>query len=241
MMGFQFLRSIRIVLILAFFALAGIGASGVYIWRESARQIDYCKRFGDAWRSQYERDWGPLGVAQFKIAVCIVAILAIGVLVYWLFEMARPGSQRKREAASRRMGSNSERMLEDRRKARRGIGWGLCGIALGVTFVLVDFGLFSEHADEVVLGVFVFLGGYAGVIAGCARWAKAKGWNDAIVFIGLIPVCILVLPFVRSIFVVAPLLLPAGMIVMPLVLIVVLFVLPDKSASSGRRSSRRRS
>ena len=65
-------------------------------------------------------------------------------------------------------------------------------------FVLVDFGLFSEHADEVVLGVFVFLGGYAGVIAGCSSWAKAKGWNDAIVFIGLIPVCILVLPFVRG-------------------------------------------
>lgn len=67
-----------------------------------------------------------------------------------------------------------------------------------------------------------------------------RGWNDAIVFIGLVPVCIFLIPFVRSIFVVAPLLLPAWMIMMPLVLIVALLVLPDKSGRNGRRPFRRR-
>ena len=88
--------------------------------------------------------------------------------------------------------------------------------------------------------MFIFLLGYIGVITGCWWWLKAKSWNDAIIFIGLMPLGILFVPFVRLILVRIPALLPMGMVFMPFVLIVVILALPDRSGASRRTQWRNR-
>jgi hypothetical protein len=122
-----------------------------------------------------------------------------------------------------------------RRNAILGIYFGLAGIALGVLLVIFRMGLFVDHSDEVVLGMFTFLGGYSAVLVGCWWWLRAKALNEALVFIGLMPLAILFIPFVRLIFVASPALLPMGMVMMPLILIVVVFVLPDQSGASRKK------
>ena len=121
-----------------------------------------------------------------------------------------------------------------RRKAVVGVYFGLAGIIAGVLLVIFRAGLSSDHANEVVLGVFVFLAGYAGLIAGCSFWLKAKQQNDAIVFIGLVPLAIPLIPFVRLILLAAPALVLCAMVMMPLILLVVVAALPDRSGTSGR-------
>jgi len=128
-----------------------------------------------------------------------------------------------------------------RRNALLGIYFGLPGIFLGALFVIFRWGIFSDHANEVVLGMFVFLAGYAGIIAGCGYWLKAKEWNEAVVIIGLLPLGILFIPFVRLLLFADPLLLPVGMFMMALILIVVVFALPDKSGVGRSMRHRHRS
>jgi len=135
----------------------------------------------------------------------------------------------------RHHGSKIERIVLCRRNAVVGIFFGLCGIAAGVFLVMFRIGIFQAHSNEVILGMFVFLIGYAGVITGCWWWLKAKHWIDAIVFIGLMPLGVLFIPYVRLVFVTVPTLLPVSMVFMPLVLLVVVFVLPDKSGWVGRK------
>ena len=122
-----------------------------------------------------------------------------------------------------------------RRNALLGIYFGLVGIILGVLLVIFRIGIFEDHSNEAVLGIFVFLAGYSGVIAGCAFWLKAKQWNDAIIFIGLVPLAIPLIPFVRLILLAAPAILPIARIMMPLILSVVVFALPDRSAGGRRK------
>jgi hypothetical protein len=98
--------------------------------------------------------------------------------------------------------------------------------------------MFDDHANEVVMGIFVFLAGYVGVLAGCVWWLQAKHYNEAIVVIGLMPLGILLVPFVRLILLAVPSIVPIGMVMMPLILIVIVAVLPDRSSLS--RSHRRR-
>jgi hypothetical protein len=154
------------------------------------------------------------------------------------------GASRKRFRHSRK--SHLERIVIYRRNALLGIYFGLPGIFLGALFVIFRWGIFSDHANEVVLGMFVFLAGYAGIIVGCAYWLKAKEWNEALVIIGLLPLGIfssgiLVFRFVRLLVFAEPLLLPVGMFMMALILIVVVFALPDKSGVGRPMRHRHRS
>jgi len=131
--------------------------------------------------------------------------------------------------------SNIARVVRFRRNALLGNSLGLAGIFIGVSLVLFPFGI-GNPDNQTAAGIGIFLGGYAGVLTGCWWWAKAKSWPDALVFIGLFPIGILFVPWVRLIFVAAPLLLPASMVMMPLILLVIMFVLPDKSGIQKRKN-----
>ena len=91
--------------------------------------------------------------------------------------------------------------------------------------------------DEITLAIFIFIGSYCAVIAGCYWWVKAKAWNDAVVFIGLMPLTIFLIPYVRLLVFAVPQVMMAAMVMMPLILVVVVAVLPDKSGLSRRRAS----
>jgi hypothetical protein len=174
-------------------------------------------------------------------AICLMGLpgppaqlaVLIGLLVMRDRHSRNPAQNRPKKL--RHHGSNVERIVICRRNAVVGIFFGLCGIAAGVFLVLFRVGIVLDRQNEIVIGILVFMVGYAGVITGCWWWLKAKHWIDAIVFIGLMPLGVCLIPYVRLIFVAIPRLLPVSMVFMPLVLLVVVFVLPDKSGWVGRK------
>jgi hypothetical protein len=215
------------------------------IWHQCSLELHYRAKFGSNWQEQFEIDIGSLSEGRTKAVVSAFGIIAITLLLIWLKHILRPNySHRSREKQKWKPGvhvSPLERVVRYRRRALVGIYFGLGGIIAGALLVIFRFGIFNDHANEMVLGIMIFFCGYCAVIAGCGSWLKAKGWNDAIAFIGVMPLGVLCIPFVRLIFVAAPMLLPVGMIFMPLVLFVVVLVLPDKSGlkrSKGRLSRR---
>ena len=172
------------------------------------------------------------GLALLGLIPCVQAILLTVLAVL-------PDHHARKKATagprSRRYSDSPiSRIVRYRRNALIGNAFGLFGILMGISLVLIPIGYTEDPETETVVGMFVFLFGYSGVITGCWWWAKAKGWPDGIVFIGLLPLAILFVPWVRLIFVAAPLLLPTSMVMMPLILLVIMFVLPDKSGVTKR-------
>jgi hypothetical protein len=135
-----------------------------------------------------------------------------------------PKRARKRKD---RYGSALDRIMRYRRNTLLGIVLGLCGITLGISLVLFPDGISSDPSNENLPGMLVFLGGYCGLISGCWWWLKAKQCNEEVVLVGLAPVLILFIPYVRLVFVTVPSLLPLSMAIMPLILLVVVMALPD--------------
>lgn len=170
---------------------------------------------------------------------CLQLLMLILLLVL-TDKRPEPTDYTAKKRSSRRHESHVERIVRYRRNALLGNVFGLLGIIAGVKLVLFPMGFFQDLENETAVGIFVFLFGYAGVITGCWWWAKAKDWPDVIVFIGLSPLVILFIPYVRLIFVALPGLLAAGMVMMPLIMLVVMMVLPDKSGlpESARRKRR---
>ena len=171
-----------------------------------------------------------LSVLFFPLAMPLLPIVLI-----FAMEDRNKASGRRAAPGRHKHTSYLERIMHYRRNALLGIYFGLPVIALGIFFVVFRVGIFWDPANEKVLGIFVFLAGYAAVIAGCCYWLKAKALHDAIVCIGLAPLAIPFIPFGRLIFRMTPGILPLGMVMMPLVLIVVIWALDNKSGVPGPR------
>lgn len=237
MNGYGFFRSLRPLIGLGMVALGGWFIFASFIYSQLSTEARFRSTYGLSWRMEYEKALGPLAKAHAKVAASVVGVVAITSIVAWLFKLLRnPGRPRRTRKKERGYGSSSglERNFRYRRNATVGIYFGLAGIVLAMIFVLFRLGISQDHADEVVLGMFVFLGGYSGIIAGCSYWLKAKQCQEAIVFIGLMPLALPFIPFVRLILFRVPAILPVGMLMMPLILIVVVAVLPDRSGVSKR-------
>jgi len=144
-----------------------------------------------------------------------------------------PGSSPR---AKRSRESSVARIVRFRRNAFLGNLIGLIGILIALSLVFFPTGLAVDPGNETALAVFIFAVGYCGVLTGCWWWAKAKAWTEGIVGIGLLPLVILFIPWVRLIYVEMPGLLPAAMVMMPLILLVIMFVLPDKSGIQKRKT-----
>lgn len=123
---------------------------------------------------------------------------------------------------------HSSRVSRRRRNAALGIGLGLVAIAASIAMVLASPVIHVNRPEEVVPFVLVFFAGYCGVMAGCWQWTRAKGIDDAILLVGLAPIAILCIPFVRLILFAAPGLLVLAMILMPLILVGIIAVLPSQ-------------
>jgi hypothetical protein len=240
MTGYGFFRALQMFAAFALIIAGGLFVCVWFICSEISTEKEFRQRYGPEWRTQYENLHGSLAEARTKSVMCGVGFVALSGITTWLWRSLR-GSRagavpRRRHRHSHK--SHLERIMIYRRNALLGIYFGLPGIFLGALFVIFRWGIFSDHANEVVLGMFVFLAGYTGIIVGCAYWLKAKEWNEALAVIALLPLGILFIPFVRLLLFAEPLLLPVGMFMMSLILIVVTFALPDRSGVS--RSSRHR-
>lgn len=237
---FDILGLIRGFAILGVFTLGGLLGFTALLWGEVSQLRSFQRRFGTDWKAEYEQVIGPVATAHTRIALSVLGLIAIVALSYWFYRILRhqpaKASPRKKHH-SRRSSSPIERTVRYRRNALVGNYFGLAGIVAGLLLVVVDWGMFRDHDDEASLGLFVFLAGYCGLISGCWWWLKAKSWNETVVLIGLLPVVILFIPYVRLMFVAIPELLPVMMVMMPLILFVVVLVLPDHSGPPRRRSS----
>ena len=136
--------------------------------------------------------------------------------------------------------STSTRIARYRQKALVANIIGVGGILLALYFVFKPVPILTDHTDDYLLALIVFVPAYCLVIYGCWWWIRAKGWPEAVVLIGLLPLVILGIPYVRLIYRFVPLLLPATMVIMPIMMIAVIAVLPDRSGISRRRRRRHR-
>lgn len=131
------------------------------------------------------------------------------------------------------------RLVRYRRNALVWNIFGLFFVLAGISTTLFPVGIFADFENESLCGFVVFVCGYAGVINGCKWWLKVKGWPDGVVFIGLMPLAICFIPYVGEVILIEPLLLPLSMFLMTLILLVIIFVLPDKSGRAGRARSKK--
>jgi len=231
MTGYGFFRVLQIFAGIGLVIFCGVVACVWFICSEISTENDFRQRYGPEWRTEYERVHGSLTEARAKSVMCGVGLVAISSVTVWLWRSLRGSrsgvvARRKHRHSPK---SSLERIFIYRRNALLGIYFGLPVMFLGALLVIFRWGIFLDHSNEAVLGMFVFLAGYVGIIAGCGYWLKAKQWNEAIVSIGLMPLGILLIPFVRLLLFADPLLLPVGMFMMSLILIVVVFALPDRS------------
>jgi succinate-acetate transporter protein len=132
--------------------------------------------------------------------------------------------------------SRIEKRVRYKRNALLGIYFGVPAILFSVLLAVFRMGIFAEHSEEVSLAIFVFLGGYGAVVYGCYWWLKGKHWSEAVLIIAFMPLTIFFIPFVRLLVLQALGLLAAAMVMAPLILVVVVAALPDKSGNSRQRA-----
>jgi hypothetical protein len=239
MNGYRFFRSLQALIGLVIFFLGGLAACILIPCSELSREATYRHRYGSGWHEVYEQEIGSLAQAHTRVVLGFAGAIFMICMLVWLARLlgAKPrGSRRNRSRRPRDYGSPVERVIRYRANALPRIYFGVFGILVSVVVVVFRFGIFADHENEVILGMFIFLAGYVGVISGCRWWLKAKQWHDAVLLIAFLPLVIACIPFVRLIFLVVPVALPAGMVMMPLVLIAVVLALPDRSGISKRKS-----
>jgi hypothetical protein len=202
------------------------------------------QKYGDGWQAHYEQDVGSLSKAHERLGAAGLGIFALPALSIWAYRVLtakqyRTRGQRRRDRHERHI-SNTERTMRARSKAVLWNYLGLLGIVIGALLVLFRWGIFAEHANESVVGIFVFCAGYCSILCGCWWWLQAKNWSEALIIIGLWPAPIMCIPFVRIVFVhllaaASPILLLLLMALTPATLVVVIAVLPDKSGVSRKQ------
>ena len=204
-------------------------------------EVSFRTRYGADWQQHFEQKYGSVEKARQKTVATGIGAVALPSLVIWLYKQLRksPSGSSAKKKKDRRM-STTERVMHARSRAVLWNFLGLLGIVVGVLLVWFRWGIFAEHVNESILGMFVFLAGYCSVIGGCWWWLRAKDWSEGVVFIGVAPLAIatfiiVFIPYVRLIFLAVPLLLPASMLIMTAVLLVVVAVLPDKSGVNRKQ------
>ncbi len=177
----------------------------------------------------------------YSNAVIIPGILGppVQLIIYAILLFALPDKfSRSSKPAGRKSRHRDEssiaRIVRYRRNALVANTLGVAGILLALFLIFVPTGLFVRHSNDYLLALLAFVPSYSAVICGCWWWVKAKNWHEAVVFIGLIPLAVLAIPYVRLIYIAVPLLLPTTMVLMPIILIAVVAVLPDKSGMPQR-------
>jgi hypothetical protein len=162
-------------------------------------------------------------------------LVILAVLLFALPDRFQDPSQTRHRRQDERHESLIERTVRFRRNAFAGNVFGLVGILVALLVFFIRLPLAQTADGRHVLALGFFVPSYAAVLFGCSSWLKAKCWSDAVLLIGLLPLAILFVPFVRLIYRAAPMLLPMGMVFMPIIMIGVIAALPDKSGLPKRK------
>jgi hypothetical protein len=242
---YGFYRTIRVVLFLVLITAAGLWACVHVIRGEFAREKSYQQQYGDRWVDEYTNAFSSLNHAHTRIGIAIVGIAAILSACIWLIKVMRDSvrSSQKLVQQSQHRELTPERRVRYKRNALLGVYFGVPTILFSVVLAIFRMGIFEEHSEETSLAIFIYLAGYAAVIWGCYWWLRAKNWSEAVLIIAFMPLIVFFIPFVRLLVLKVLGLLVAAMVMSPLILVVVVAALPDKSGHNRSRApwERRRS
>jgi hypothetical protein len=164
-----------------------------------------------------------------------VQLVILSLLLFALPDKCPEPSQPRQPRRKHQKESLVERTVRYRRNAFACNLFGMGGILLAVLLVFLPIPQTRTPDGRHLIALGFFVPAYAAVIFGCSYWVRAKSWPDAVLLIGLLPLAILFIPFVRLIYRMVPLLLPFGMVFMPVIMIGVIAVLPDKSGLPKRK------
>jgi hypothetical protein len=242
MSGYRFFRVLQAMIIAPFVILLPFAGCVIFTVNELSLEHSYHQRYGSEWQAQYEKNIGSLDKAHERVGAASLGIIAIPSLTYWVYRAIRKNPHRansKKHHRERRM-SNTERVMQARSRALLWNYLGLLGIVIGMLLAIFRWHIFADHANESIMGIFVFGAGYCSIICGCWWWLKAKSWSEALVVIGMWPLPIMFIPYVRIIFVrllvaTSPILLLLVMLLTPAILFVVVATLPDKSGVNRKQ------
>lgn len=176
----------------------------------------------------------PAGMLLFGI-FWPAQLFVLAVLLFGLPDKRVQSSGPVRKSRGHHGESFIARVVRFRRNALVAILFGIFGIIVALSLALFSFGPFVARDNNTAAATFVFVPSYVAVIYGCWWWLKAKFWHEGVILIGVVPVLVLFVPYVRLIYVAVPMLLPATMTLMPIILLGVIAVLPDKSGMPRQR------
>jgi hypothetical protein len=239
MSGRRFFRKIRKLLGPGLLVLVALAACLVAPYLELMRELPYRDLYGGGWKDQYERHFGSLTDARIRVAVIVLGIVSVlAILIVLVMYLRRKPYESRGRGNSRRpmQGSTIEKIVRWHRNALLGMYLGAGGMMAGILLVVFQWNIFTDHADEVALGIVMFLFGYCGVIAGCRWWLRAKAWAEAGVFIAFLPLAAFLVPYARVIFESMPAIVMLATAVVPLLLVAVVFALPDRSGTNRRQT-----
>lgn len=177
----------------------------------------------------------PNAILIWGMFCTLSQLVVLAVLLFALPDKCPNPSDQMRKRRTVRNESQIGRIVRYRKNALVANTLGGIGILLALFIGFVRTGLFEQYDNARITAIFIFLPSYVAVISGCWWWVRAKNWHEAVIFIGLMPLAILAIPYVRLIYRLVPMLLPASMVVMPIILLGVVAVLPDKSGMPKRK------
>jgi hypothetical protein len=228
----------------AFFVVVVVGVGGIavcfnVIRHEVATEKDFHRRYGEEWKVEYEQMYGSVAQAQTRVGIGAVGIIGIFASGIWLVRVLKKGLSQRSQPSKRQKSDESrgERRVRYKRNALLGVYFGIPGILFSILLAIFRMGIFADHSNEVTLAIFIFMGSYCAVVSGCYWWVKAKHWSEAVVSIAFMPLAVFLIPFVRILVLREIGLLITAMVMAPLILVVVVAVLPDKSGHQRRRAT----
>ena len=175
------------------------------------------------------------GILVLGILGPLVQIIILLLLLFGMEDRCPDLSRRRPAKHHHRDESPIDRIVRLRRNAFAANLFGCLGIFVVVMIILLHIHVASTPDDNGEIRLLLFLPSYGLVIWGCANWTKAKNWPDAICLIGLLPLAVFGIPYVRLIYRIVPKAFPIGMALMPIIMIAVIAVLPDKSGMPRRK------
>jgi hypothetical protein len=194
----------------------------------------YCSFFWGA--GHLAKAKGYSGAMLMWGVFCLISQPILWAVLWFALPDRLPSRESSRRRKRQRDESPVARVIRCRRNALIFNVLGIAGILLAVLIACVPLGLFEQRDNAMVAGILIFIPAYGSTLYGCWFWTKAKNWPDAVLFIGLLPLVPMFIPFVRILyFHFLFQILPILMIFAPIIMISVIAVLPDKSGLPKRK------
>jgi len=235
---FDRFRSGILVFIIFFISLSGPGS---LIYRKIATLLRFQRDYGENWRTEFQRTFGPVSQSYIRIGVLAVGLVACIGLAFWILKLLKTdpasllGSTKRHFLRHQRYASTPQDGAAFRRKGLVKICFGLPATLAPAFLEFLKPWLFKDGSNEMLLDLFLIIAGYTLVISGCSWSLRAKGWDNAILLIGFVPLVVSFIPFVDLIFEYVLFM----WVLTPLVLVTVVFILPDRSGAAAPRPSSR--